>query len=580
MATTTVQFELRPYQREALAAVAEARASGVWAQLLVLPTGGGKTVIFAQVPGLVRGRMLVLAHREELLTQAAASIRAANPDLRVEIEQAEQDASWSADVVVASVQTMRGSRLQLWPRDHFASIVVDEAHHAAARSYHAILQHFEVSRPLTLGRNPTPEQCAAERAGLVEFWRSKRGPLLLGVTATPDRQDNRGLEWIFERVVYRRSIEDLIAGGYLVPLAGRSIATGVDLASVRTVAGDFDQRQLATVVNTPQRNLRIVRAWMDFAENRRTLLFGVDVEHARMMAELFTQAGVPADFVSGELARDDRRQRLADFRADRTRVLANYGVLTEGFDDPGVSCIVMARPTRSQALYIQMIGRGTRLFPGKADCLVLDVADVSRRHSLVQIGSVMGLPPDVVMTGERVADVQQVLRKIAAYQPGLDMGGWTFARMQEALRRLEAASASEINFWQVPPSPEVARFSTLTWQRAGEDRYALSVARGDTRGQVVLSRDTLGEWQLRDFGAVVAQVSGEIASAMRAADAYVARAYPQTSRLSRAEAPWRQKPVSVNQIATLKKIGAPIRAGLTSGEASYMISRFFQSRGR
>lgn len=573
-------FDLRPYQREALDAVSATYAAGIWAQLLVLPTGGGKTVIFAQVPRLVRGRMLVLAHREELLTQAASSIRAANPDLRVEIEQAEQDASWAADVVVASVQTMRRARLQLWPRDHFASIVVDEAHHSAAQSYHDILTHFGAHVSLQLPRKPTPEQCVTARASLEAFWRSKRGPLLLGVTATPDRDDNRGLEWIFERVVYRRSIEDLIQGGYLVPLAGRSIATGVDLAAVRTVAGDFDQRQLATVVNTPERNLRIVRAWMDFAENRRTLLFGVDVEHARMMAELFTQAGVPADFVSGELARDDRRQRLAGFRSGRTRVLANYGVLTEGFDDPGVSCIVMARPTRSQALYIQMIGRGTRLSEGKNDCLVLDVADVSRRHSLVQIGSVMGLPPNIVLAGERVADVQTVLKQIEAFQPGLDMGGWTFAKMQQTLQRLQTATAREINFWQVPPSPEVARFSKLTWQRAGTDRYALSVVRGDMRGQVVLTRDTLGEWQLRDFGAVVAQVSGEIGAALQAADTYVARAYPQTSRLSRAEAPWRKKPVTPNQQATLQKIGAPMRAGLTSGEASDMISRFFQSRAR
>lgn len=573
-------FDLRPYQREALTAIAEAHAEGVWAQLVVLPTGGGKTVIFAQIPSLVRGRMLVLAHREELLTQAATSIRAAHPDLRVEIEQAEQDASWSADVVVASVQTMRGARLQLWPRDHFASIVIDEAHHAAAQSYRAILEHFEAIRPVSLGRKPTPDQCAAARASLSEFWQSKRGPLVLGVTATPDRDDNRGLEWIFERVVYRRSIEDLIQDGYLVPLSGRSIATGVDLASVRTVAGDFDQRQLSTVVNTPQRNLRIVRAWMDFAENRRTLLFGVDIEHARVMADLFTQSGVPADFVSGELPRDDRRQRLANFRSGRTRVLANYGVLTEGFDDPGVSCIVMARPTRSQALYIQMIGRGTRLAPGKDDCLVLDVADVSRRHSLVQVGSVMGLPPDVVLAGERVSDVRNVAQQINAIQPGLDMGGWTFAKMQQTLQRLQTASAREIDFWSVPPSPEVTRFSKLTWQRAGTDRYALSVVRSDTRGQVVLSRDTLGEWQLRDFGAVVAQVSGEIAQALQAADAYVARAYPQTSRLARAEAPWRKKPVTPNQRATLQRIGAPIRAGLTSGEASDMISRFFQSRGR
>jgi len=240
--------------------------------------------------------------------------------------------------------------------DRFRLVVIDEAHHAAAKSYRRILAHFS-------------------------------NALVLGVTATPKRADGKGLK-DFEKVSYRIGIPDLINQGYLVPMVSRRVALDMNLDGVRKSAGDFDLKQLGDLFDDVKYHSPVVQAWLQAraAGRRRGLAFCVDVHHSEETARAFRSAGVRADCVHGGLPRERRASILAAYHRGDLEVLTNCNVLTEGFDEPAVDCLLMIRPTLSQALYIQMAGRGLRLHPGKEDCLVYDFVG-NTRYPLMQSGN-------------------------------------------------------------------------------------------------------------------------------------------------------------------------------------------------
>jgi len=345
---------LRPYQLAAVAAVLDAFRAGDRRTLLVLATGLGKTVCFADIArlGAEHGRrVLVLAHRTELLEQALAKLRAVGVDAA--IEQGPNRAG-DAAVVVASVQTLRGKRLASWPADSFHLIVIDESHHATATSYRTVLDHFAAAR-------------------------------VLGVTATPDRGDGQALGDVFESVAYRYELRAAIRDGWLAPIrARRVVLEGVDLSSIHTRAGDLALNELAAVMGDEEALHGVAVPLLELAGDRRTIVFAVDVAHAHALAEVMNryQPGV-ARAVDGSASSAVRSETLEAFRAGAFRVLVNCALFTEGFDEPSISCVAIARPTKSRALYSQMVGRGTRLAPGKADCLVLDFTGTAGRHRLV-----------------------------------------------------------------------------------------------------------------------------------------------------------------------------------------------------
>ncbi len=345
---------LRVYQVGAVEAVREQYRAGCRSTLIELPTGCGKTLVFAEIARLVveRGRrVLVLAHRTELLDQALSKLEAAG--VRAAIEQGAKRAG-DAPVVVASVQTLRGARLASWPVDAFALIVIDEAHHATAASYRAVLEHFRAAR-------------------------------VLGVTATPDRADGQALGQVFESVAYRYGMRQAIRDGWLSPIrARRVLVDGVDLGSVHARAGDLDRAELAVVMADEKALHGVAAPLLELAGDRRTIVFAVDVAHARSLAEVLNryEPGV-AMAIDGTATATERAAMLEAFRAGAFRVLVNCALFTEGFDEPSLACVAIARPTKSRALYAQMIGRGTRLYPGKADCLVLDFTGPAGRHRLV-----------------------------------------------------------------------------------------------------------------------------------------------------------------------------------------------------
>lgn len=414
-----MRLALRDYQTEALERIAAAETRGVRRQLLVAATGLGKTVVFCALAERRGGRTLILAHRDELIEQAAAKVVEVWPEARPGIVKAGRN-EVDAHVVVASVQTLaRAKRLdQLVDACRlfgtFDLVVVDEAHHAAAPTYRAIIDGLRAGDPgadvcPTCGNTGTVERLAtpdevddgcelgiAYDACPADGWHVRypapAGPLLLGVTATPQRGDGKGLDDVFDEIVASYPLLWGIRAGYLADVRGiRVRVEGLDLASVKVNRGDYDQGEAGRRMEDADAPDMIVRAWAEHAPHRQTVVFTPTVEVARRVAEAFGAWGVSAGFVHGGTPMDERRATLAAFARGDLRVVANCAVLTEGYDEPTISCIVVARPTKSHGLYTQMVGRGTRRHPDKTDLLVLDVVGATDDLSLVTVPSLFGL---------------------------------------------------------------------------------------------------------------------------------------------------------------------------------------------
>ncbi|MGH9294101.1 MAG: DEAD/DEAH box helicase [Acidimicrobiales bacterium] len=347
---------LRDYQLGAVEAIEKSAASGRERCLVSLPTGTGKTICFAELVRRRTGRALVLAHRDELLAQAAAKLEAAgiSPGDIGRVQAGSDETT--APVVLASVQTIaRRARLGrlidacevVGP---FVTIVVDEAHHAPAPSYGRVLE--------ALG-GP--------------------GTLVTGWTATPNRQ---GVGKIFGAPVFARDLVDMIAEGWLCDLRGRRVGIDLDTSRVRRSHGDYVEADLARALGQAGAPEAVAAAWATHGDGRPTLCFTAGVALAHKTAKALRKAGARAEALDGSMTLDRRHDVLERYRAGRTTVLVNCAVLTEGVDLPETACIVIARPTLSPLLYAQMVGRGTRIAPGKGDCLVLDLAGASDLHDL------------------------------------------------------------------------------------------------------------------------------------------------------------------------------------------------------
>lgn len=342
---------LRPYQQEAMEAVLGQWEQGFQKTLLVLPTGCGKTIVFAKIAEeRVRhgDRVLILAHRGELLDQAADKLETAT-GLKSAVEKAEQSCigSWYR-VVVGSVQTMmRGTRLSGFPEDYFDTIIIDEAHHCISDSYQRILEHFHSAN-------------------------------VLGVTATPDRGDMKNLGQVFESLAYEYSLPKAIKEGFLSPIKAQTIPLQLDLTGVGMQSGDFRAGDLDTALDPYL--YKIAEEMTRYCHDRKTVVFLPLVKTSQKFRDILNAQGFRAAEVNGNS--DDRETVLRDFDQGKYNVLCNSMLLTEGWDCPSVDCIVVLRPTKVRSLYSQMVGRGTRLFPGKDHMLLLDFLWHTERHEL------------------------------------------------------------------------------------------------------------------------------------------------------------------------------------------------------
>lgn len=358
-------MELRPYQQEAMDAILEAWENGTHKTLLVLPTGCGKTIVFAKVTEeCVRqgDRVLILAHRGELLEQAADKIGKAT-GLGCATEKAEETClgSWFR-ITVGSVQSMmRESRLSRFPDDYFDTIIIDEAHHCISDSYQRVLHHFPEAK-------------------------------VLGVTATPDRGDMKNLGQVFESLAYEYTLPRAIKEGYLSPIKAVTIPLKVDLTGVGVQSGDFKAGDLGTALDPYLEG--IATEMEKYCREKKTVVFLPLVKTSQKFRDILNAHGFQAAEVNGES--QDRAEILQEFADGRYNVLCNSMLLTEGWDCPSVDCIVVLRPTKVRSLYCQMVGRGTRLSSGKDHLLLLDFLWHTERHELCH-------PAHLICESEEVA---------------------------------------------------------------------------------------------------------------------------------------------------------------------------------
>lgn len=356
---------LRPYQQKARDRIHAEWEAGRTRTLLVLPTGTGKTIVFASVAAdQVRAgdRVLILAHRGELLEQAADKLQRST-GLISAVEKADATClnTWFR-VVVGSVQTLqRTARLERFPRDYFGTIIIDEAHHAITDGYRRILDYFGSAK-------------------------------VLGVTATPDRGDMRNLGEVFDSLAFEYKLTDAIKEGYLCRIMAQTIPLKLDISTVGFTSGDYSLGQLGTALDPYLEQIAAEMAQR--CKGRKTVVFLPLIKTSQKFRDLLNAHGFRAAEVNGQST--DRKEVLADFDAGKYNVLCNSMLLTEGWDCPSVDCVVVLRPTKVRSLYSQMVGRGTRLSPGKTDLLLLDFLWMTDKHELCR-------PADLVCEDRAVA---------------------------------------------------------------------------------------------------------------------------------------------------------------------------------
>lgn len=396
-------MELRPYQKESMESVFE-QWEEVDKTLLVLPTGCGKTIVFAKITEqCVKGgkRVLILAHRGELLEQAADKI-AKTTGLGCATEKAEQSSlnTWYR-IVVGSVQTlMREKRLNQFDRDYFDVIIIDEAHHCISDSYQKVLQYFSNAK-------------------------------VLGVTATPDRGDMKNLGSYFESLAYEYSLPKAIKEGYLCPIKAQTIPLKLDLSGVSQQAGDFKTSDIDTALDPYL--FQIGDEMRKYCTNRKTVVFLPLVKTSQKFTHILNELGFRAVEVNG--GSDDRAEVLQDFESGKYNVLCNSMLLTEGWDCPSVDCVVVLRPTKVRALYSQMVGRGTRLCEGKKELLLLDFLWHSERHELCH-------PAHLISENEEVA--KQITKNIAEAGCPIDLEEAEVKAQEDVVAQREEALAEQL----------------------------------------------------------------------------------------------------------------------------------------
>jgi superfamily II DNA or RNA helicase len=495
-------MKLRPYQQDALNGICQALRE-CDSTLLCLPTGCGKTVVFASAAKLAKKRVMVIAHRDELIQQGASKIHAVTGE-RPNIEKAEQYSNegtmFPSKCVVASVQTLNarmadGRRVDRFDPDDFSLLIIDEAHHAVASSYRNVISHFQ----------------------------KNSGCKLLGVTATPDRSDEIALKEVFDSVAYEYSLLDATREGWLVPVRSMPARIlGLDFSGVKDVAGDFNQGELSEIMEREGNLHGVADETVRRMGDRKVLVFCVSVAQSELLSEIFERHRPNcARFISGDTPPEERRQVLRDYAESRFQILVNCMVATEGFDCPDIGMVVVARPTKSRSLYAQMVGRGTRPLPNtvdglaeaderrsaiassrKKDCIILDFCANAGKHSLASLPDILGgkMSEDVIKRAkqhqEESADSDQPIDVIALLeQAELDIEEEEKERRDKERRRVVVGKAKV-------SVGEIDAFSVYGLSTRGRDTFRVLPL---TEGQKEVLRkqgvpfDRLDAWQQREL---------------------------------------------------------------------------------
>jgi superfamily II DNA or RNA helicase len=523
----------RDYQEEMIGKLMTAPGRGVQRPLSVLPTGGGKTICFAHLLHRRDGRALVMAHRDELIGQARGKLALVSGRQDIGVVKAQQD-DWGADWIVGSVQTLcRPGRVErILQAGPVATVVVDEAHHAVTRTYLDVLSR--------LG-------CLDEGTQV----------LTAGFTATAMRSDGVGLKAVWQEIVQTRGLLQMIAEGYLVDIRGEQIGSDFNLGNVRTSHGDYTDSSLGDELERSGALEAAVRAYTQHAAGRLAVAFCPTIATAHALAAEFTAAGIPSEAVDGTMPMDQRRDVLARLHCGDLRVVPNCAVLTEGWDEPAVSCCLLLRPTRSPVFFVQMAGRVLRPFTGmlageryeKTDAVLLDISGSAAEHKICTLATLAGMDPGAVKPGESVMEAAEREQ----YQVAL---GAAHSRRIELLRR------SELRWIPVDAAADAPAGWVLP---AGKgSRMILVPAGADPMADEWLVWEDSGGTGLRQASAAVLTMEWA-----RGVAEERARAWPE---FSRSDAAWRSGRPSEQQRAKAERMRIKLPAGdLTRGQVSDLI---------
>ncbi|CAK7565352.1 MAG: Putative ATP-dependent helicase IRC3 [Sporothrix epigloea] len=468
------KIQLRDYQEDCIQSVLDSLRAGQKRLGVSLATGAGKTVIFTELLDRVEpaspdaNQTLILAHRRELVEQAARHCTRAYPEKTVEIEMGSLHASGVADITVASVQSITsGDRMAKFDPLRFKLVLVDEAHHIVAPGYMRTLKHFGLGDKENLQLPGTPA--------------------LVGVSATLSRFDGLALGAAIDEIVYHRDYLDMIDDGWLSNLIFTTVESTADLSKVRSggLGKDFQAGDLSRAVNTEEVNNITVRTWLAKAAapgtatspaRKSTLVFCVDLNHVSDLTQTFRQHGVDAQFVTGDTDKRERGTRLEAFKRGDFSVLVNCGVFTEGTDIPSVDCVILARPTKSRNLLIQMIGRGMRLHDGKTNCHVIDMVS-TLETGVVTTPTLFGLDPGELLRGasiKEMASLKERRSQEAAINSAALQGSPTAGKYApiKSVRFQEYDSVLDL-IKDKSGEKHIRAISPHSWVRVGEDRYVL-----------------------------------------------------------------------------------------------------------
>ncbi|RKF63111.1 putative mitochondrial ATP-dependent helicase irc3 [Erysiphe neolycopersici] len=572
-------FKLREYQEECVQSILSYISKGQKRLGISLATGAGKTVVFTQLidriesPEERRDQTLILAHRHELVEQAARHCSQVYPEKTVEIEMGSIHATGLADITVASIQSITsGSRISKFDPSRFKLVLVDEAHHIVASTYLKTLDYFGLS---TL---------------------QKDSPILVGVSATMSRSDGLRLGKAIDHIAYHKDYVELIDEKWLSKLIFTTVRTEADISKVRHgVNGDFQAGELSRILNTDNINKVTVRSWLERCSNRKsTLVFCVDLQHVIGLTNTFREHGIDARFITGSTSKSERSERLDKFKNCEFPVLINCGVFTEGTDIPNIDCVLLARPTRSRNLLVQMIGRGMRLCPGKQNCHIIDmVANFER--GVVTTPTLFGLDPSVLVEEADPEDLRKLKKKKeeeeeASQASELESNLTERNSMQTALFNTKITFTDYLSIHDLISDTSLENFirkmSTLAWVSVGPDRYILSHMDGcylclelsPTDGNFIVKENIVlnsSENKLKFARPRILLTTPDFETALKGADTYAKSKY--VMRFIQASAEWRKREATRGQIDFLNKFRTEddkmSYTDLTMGKASDMITK-------
>jgi len=576
------QIKLRPYQKDCVRAVLDHIDNGCNRQVISLCTGGGKTIIIGSLidkipsPTPKAKKVLVIAHRKELVDQNAEKIGWLNPHLKIGIERGGVYADVACDVISATVQTLghsKSGRIRKLDPEEYKAVIIDETHHAVETNstYKYVLDHFGFNRA----------NC-------------KR--VLLGFTATVKRADGRGLKHAFDEISFHLGIRDGIDQKFLTPIRALRIDSDTDISGVTMNSGKFVENELEEAINIEERNDLIYRSWHQYAlsEGRKaTLIFCANRKHLWAVVDMFRENGVDARGVDGNTPQAEREKTNSDFLNGKFPVLVGCGVYTEGSDFPNIDTLIMARPCGSAPTYIQCVGRGIRLPSGyqstdeiddavargedvKQDCLVLDVVDVCGKHSLITTPVLFDLKQDFDAEGEQLHKIAKKMDELIAKNPSADKA--------KTVKEAEKIVAEEIDLMSMrDPDDEYQEMMNLQWKQSAED----TIFRADIPkdgGYFEIRPDMLGNFELtfcgKDGNKSLVQKKNDVEIAFQAAENWLESNHSDVMMLMKKDQAWHKDMVTESQKSFMKKlkVNHDNIDGLTKLEASRLIDEAIRQK--